>query len=99
MQLKHLIIFALVGMVLLLGFNLINGSRQESRQAALLNSSVSDGSAIDRNDSDILNDNMSSSTNINSKPLGEQPKAMLDKATTQIDQAQQSDKERFEHLE
>ncbi|WP_201529294.1 hypothetical protein [Psychrobacter frigidicola] len=99
MQLKHLIIFALAGMVLLLGFNMINGNRYESRQAAALNNEISADSPIDNANSANLTDITSSSTNINSKPLGEQPKTILDKVNTQMDQTQQKDKARLEQID
>ena len=87
MQMKHLIIFAVVGMVALLGFNMMNGSqREKNRQALALNDS-----------SDLTNDNVSTtSANIASQPLGQQPKATLDNATAKINQAQEADAARLE---
>lgn len=83
MQLKHLIIFALIGMVALLGFNLINGST--STTTSELAVSVPDAEA-------------SHSTDLANKSLGEQPKAILDDATAKIEQVQQVDKARLEKM-
>lgn len=103
MQIKHLIIFALAGMVLLLGFNMINGSRHENRQAVALNNEIPADSIInspaDSANSTNLSNTTSGSIDINSKPLGEQPKAILDKATIEIDQAQQEDKARLQQMD
>ncbi|ALF59673.1 hypothetical protein [Psychrobacter urativorans] len=97
MQLKHLIIFALVAMALLLGFNVINGNRHENNRAATENTeTIADTTntiASTAADSDDGNNN------ITSKPLGEQPKAIMDKATTQIDSAQQADNARLAQMD
>lgn len=92
MQMKHIIIFALAGFVILIGFNMLSGSRHETNKVAVVDS---DETALS-NDKSISAGN---EDNIVNKPLGEQPKAILDKATTQIDQAQQADKERLEQME
>ena len=42
MQMKHLIIFALVGMVALLGFNLINGNQREKDREAVISDAGSE---------------------------------------------------------
>ena len=39
MQMKHLIIFAVVGMVVLLGFNVMNGSQREQNREVIAASS------------------------------------------------------------
>lgn len=94
MQMKHLIIFALVGMVALFGFNLINGNQREKNRELIVSNATSEQSP-----STIVpdTDNVeNSSTDIVNQPLGKQPKAILDKATTQIEQAQQADKQRLE---
>lgn len=93
---KHLIVFTLVGMVMLLGFNMINGSRHEQDRAAAVDNDVSAQSTDDAVNE--LNIDSSQSVDIASKPLGEQPKAIIDNVTTQIDQAQQVDKERLEQM-
>ncbi|MBH0094774.1 hypothetical protein I6E61_00025 [Psychrobacter sp. NZS113] len=98
MQMKHLIIFALVGMVALLGFNLINGSQRDKNREALVSSAASQQSSIN---TEIPETHIeaSSSDAITSKPLGEQPKAILDSATTQIDQAQQAEQKNLEEMD
>lgn len=85
MQMKHLIIFALVGMVVLLGFNLISGhQRDKHREILVNNNSAESATATDANTGE----------NIASQPLGQQPKAILDDATTQIEQAQRAEQQR-----
>ena len=85
MQMKHLIIFALVGMVVLLGFNLISGhQRDKHREILVNNNSAESATATDANTDE----------NIASQPLGQQPKAILDDATTQIKQAQRAEQQR-----
>ncbi|HCT72478.1 hypothetical protein ACT3N8_13305 [Psychrobacter aquimaris] len=96
MQMKHLIIFALVGMVALLGFNLINGSQREKDRESITTSSSTEQASTGVTESDSNNDEKNSSVDITSKPLGEQPKAILDSATTQIEQAQQADQQRLD---
>jgi len=91
MEMKHVIIFAVIGIVALLGFNIINGnSREKNREVAV--STVATDSATD---ADSTQDNAAA---ITSKPLGEQPKAMLDDATSKINQAQQSEQDRFDQM-
>ncbi|MCG3873594.1 hypothetical protein [Psychrobacter sp. Ps7] len=96
MQMKHLIIFALVGMVALLGFNLINGNQREKDRESITTSSSTEKASTGVTESDSNNDEKNSSVDITSKPLGEQPKAILDSATTQIEQAQQADQQRLD---
>ena len=98
MQIKHLIIFALVGMVALLGFNLINGSQRDKNREALVSSAVSEQSNIS---AEITETHIeaSSSDAITSRPLGEQPKAILDSAKTQISQAQQAEQKNLEEMD
>ena len=95
MQLKPLIIFILVAMVLLLGFNIINGNRHDNNRAVTVNTDT----AVNTNASGTDMNSASSATDISSKPLGEQPKAIMDKATTQIDDAQEADKERLAQMD
>jgi hypothetical protein len=96
MQMKHLIIFSLIGMVALLGFNLISGNQHEKNRKMIAREGTSEqkttATAASRSNTDSSS---SSSANIASKPLGEQPKAILDDATTKIDQAQQADQARL----
>ena len=47
MQIKHLIIFALVGMAALLGFNLISGNQHEKSREAAISSTASEQTATD----------------------------------------------------
>ncbi|SNT71006.1 hypothetical protein [Psychrobacter sp. LV10R520-6] len=97
MQAKHLIVFALAGIVLLLGFNMINGSRHEQNRAVAVNNDL----PVQSTDAAVNEPDISSnqSVDVASKPLGEQPKAIIDNATTQIDRAQQVDKERLEQMD
>ncbi|WP_413191311.1 hypothetical protein [Psychrobacter sp. AT9] len=92
MQMKHLIIFALAGIVLLIGFNMFNSNRHESRIAAATSSTTSPATAISSEDT------VNTNTDIASQPLGKQPKAILDNATAQIEQAEQVNQERVEQM-
>lgn len=96
MQIKHLIIFALAGIVILIGFNIFNSNRHEQNRDVMVDAhptltSVSAASSNDLQDADDLD--------IASKPLGQQPKAILDKATTQIEQAEQTNQQRLDQME
>ena len=92
MQAKHLIIISVAGIVLLLGFNLINGSLHEKNRAAVLQNGVATDEAS------VINADSPTSNDIASKPLGEQPKAILDDATSKIDQAQQAEQARVAQI-
>ena len=88
MQIKHLIIFALAGIVILLGFNMINGSqREKNREVIAASNEVEQVSNVNSNTADIA-----------SQPLGQQPKAIIDKATTQIAQAERTSQQRAEQM-
>jgi len=90
MEMKHVIIFAVIGIVALLGFNIINGnSREQNREVAA--SSV----AAAQTEATVV----TSETNITSQPLSQQPKAIVDSATSKIDQAQQAEQERVAQLD
>lgn len=89
MEMKHLIIFAVIGMVALLGFNIMNGNQRDKNREAITASSESELVNSD-------NANNSNTSDIASQPLGQQPKAILDNATAKIDQAQQADAARLE---
>ena len=89
MQIKHLIIFALAGIVILAGFNMISGSQREKNREALAASSETENTDI------VITD--SKTSDIVSQPLG-QPKAILDKASTQIEQAEQVSQQRSEQI-
>lgn len=90
MQIKHLIIFAIAGIVILLGFNMINGSQREKNREA-----VTASNEVEQTDIDAAENN---NTDIASQPLGQQPKAIIDKATTQIEQAEQVSQQRAEQI-
>ena len=99
MEMKHLIIFAVVGMIALLGFNMMNGNQRDKNREAITASSqpkiVNTDTAVSENISSNTS-NTDNTSNIASQPLGQQPKAILDNATTKIDQAQQADAARLE---
>lgn len=95
MEMKHLIIFAVIGIVALLGFNIINGNSREENREVAVSSTVSEQPTAAVSDADS---SKNSSANIASKPLGEQPKAIIDDATNKIDQAQQSEQDRLEQM-
>ena len=90
MQIKHLIIFALAGIVILAGFNMISGSQREKNREALAASSETENTDI------VITD--SKTSDIVSQPLVQQPKAILDKASTQIEQAEQVSQQRSEQI-
>ena len=90
MQIKHLIIFALAGIVILAGFNMISGSQREKNREALAAISETENTDI------VITD--SKTSDIVSQPLGQQPKAILDKASTQIEQAEQVSQQRSEQI-
>ncbi|BFM04614.1 MAG: hypothetical protein J6N72_04845 [Psychrobacter sp.] len=93
MQIKHLIIFSLVGIMALLAFNIINDYQRDKDREMALSSTTSE-----QKTAGILVSDTSNSNNIANKPLGEQPKAILDDATTKIDQAQQTDQARLAQM-
>ena len=86
MEMKHLIIFAVVGMVALLGFNMLNGNQRDKNREAITASSQPE----------LVSSNNTGTSDIASQPLGQQPKAILDNATAKIDRAQQADAARLE---
>ncbi len=90
MQIKHLIIIAIAGIVILFGFNSFNSYRHEQNRAAASSQTPPANSP---------ENNQVASSDITSQPLGEQPKAMMDKATTQIDDAQQASQERVAQMD
>ncbi len=94
MQIKHLIIFSLVGIMALLAFNIINDYQRDKDSEMALSSTTSEQKTTGTLVSDTSNSN-----NIANKPLGEQPKAILDDATTKIDQAQQTDQARLAQMD
>ena len=94
MEMKHIIIFALAGFVLLIGFNMMSGGRDDSNTTAVVDSNEP---APASKPTDTTTQS-SASESIASQPLGQQPKAILDNATSKIDQAQQADKERLDQM-
>ena len=94
MEMKHIIIFALAGFVLLIGFNMMSGGRDDSNTTAVVDSNEP-ASASTTTDTTTQS---AASESIASQPLGQQPKAILDNATSKIDQAQQADKERLDQM-
>ena len=78
----------------LLAFNVINNYQRDKDREMALNSATSEQETTDAAVSDTSNVN-----NIANKPLGEQPKAILDDATTKIDQAQQTDQARLAQMD
>lgn len=94
MQIKHLIIFSLVGIMALLAFNIINDYQRDKDSEMALSSTT-----YEQKTTGTLVSDTSNSNNIANKPLGEQPKAILDDATTKIDQAQQTDQARLAQMD
>ena len=94
MEMKHIIIFALAGFVLLIGFNMMSGGRDDSNTTAVVDSNEP-ASASTTTDTTTQ---LAASESIASQPLGQQPKAILDNATSKIGQAQQADKERLDQM-
>lgn len=89
MQAKHLIIIAIVGIVALIAFNILNGSGGSDQpvEAAAVTTDAGATSVATTDDS------------ISSQPLGQQPKAMLDKASASLDQAQQAENDKIAQAE
>ena len=100
MQMKHLIIFALAGIVILLGFNMMSGSQREKNREAITASTnsenINDDLAVAESNSTNTSNVNSNTADIASQPLGQQPKAILDNATTKIEQADQISQQRAE---
>ena len=99
MQAKHLIIIAIAGIVILLGFNIINSNRHEESRIAMMSESATDNDSSSTAGDSKVETQLSINPDIASKPLGEQPKAIIDNATNKIDQAQQADAERLAQLD
>ncbi|MBI0427614.1 hypothetical protein [Psychrobacter sp. NG27] len=95
MEMKHLIIFAVIGIVSLLGFNIINGNSREQNREAMVSSTAPESSTVTVAPEP---DTSGSLTDITSQPLGQQPKAIVDSATSKIDQAQQAEQERMDQI-
>ena len=87
-QRKHLIAFTLATIFMLLGFNIINNYFHKKERAALI-----DNKAV------VVEDDNEGNNEIAELPLGKQPKAILDNATTQIEQAQEVEQQRLEQMD
>lgn len=101
MQAKHLIIIALAGIVALIGFNIFNSSYDEQNGVTTVVNDISAETETTAVDTPIDNGTSSSdiaSSEIIDKPLGEQPKAILDNAAMQIEQVQKMDQQRLEQM-
>ncbi len=101
MQAKHLIVFALVGIALLIGFNVISGNQHErNRHVIASNTLVVDETDVvdDKATAPNTMSSTTSSTAITSQPLGQQPKAIIDNVTTDIAVAQQSEQQRLTQM-
>ena len=90
MQRKHLIAFTLATVFMLLGFNIINNYFHEKKRDALVDNEIPVVTE---------NDNETNKNSIAEQPLGKQPKAIIDNATTQIDAAQQVESDRIEQVD
>ena len=100
MQKKHLIAFTLATIFMLLGFNIINNYFHEKNRVAL---TESDTPAVLEPALSSSNDTSNTATNgsidVAAQPLGKQPKAIIDNATNQIDQAQQVEQQRLDQMD
>ena len=74
----------------LLGFNIINGNNREQNREIAASSVAAEqpNSTVATSDTDII-----------SQPLSQQPKAIVDSATSKIDQAQQAEQDRVGQLD
>ncbi len=89
MQRKHLIALTLATVFMLLGFNMINNYFHEKSRAALTSSDTRIVTASDNK----------KANSIAEQPLGKQPKAIIDNATTQIDAAQDVEQQRLDQMD
>ncbi len=96
MQMKHLIIFAIAGIILLIGFNMMNSDRRDDT-TAVVDKETTDSAVVAETYTDANTESAPSA--IADKPLGQQPKAIIDKATTQIEQAEQDNQEQVKQIE
>ena len=94
MQAKTMIIIALVLMGALVIFNVvISNNTPEPASVETTTSDVSNSNA------NINTNSTNSDDNIADKPLGQQPKSILDKANNEIDKAQQLENEKMAEIE
>lgn len=98
MQAKHLIIFALAGIAILIAFNLFSSNQHEQNRAGAIENNAAQPPVIAESYVDDSADGNAANLDpdIANKPLGQQPKAILDKAATNIEQAQQVDQQRLD---
>lgn len=96
MQMKHLIIFAIAGIILLIGFNMMNSDRRDDT-TAVVDKETTESAVVAETYTDANTESAPSA--IADKPLGQQPKAIIDKATTQIEQAEQDNQEQVKQIE
>ena len=96
MQMKHLIIFAIAGIILLIGFNMMNSDRRDDT-TAVVDKETTESAVVAETYTDANTESKPSA--IADKPLGQQPKAIIDKATTQIEQAEQDNQEQVKQIE
>lgn len=96
MQMKHLIIFAIAGIILLIGFNMMNSDRRDDT-TAVVDKETTESAVVAETYTDANTESKPSA--IVDKPLGQQPKAIIDKATTQIEQAEQDNQEQVKQIE
>ena len=97
MQAKYLIVIAIIGIVVLAGFNMFSSSQNEQDRAAMaLKTSTTEINTTGIAETYVeepvaATEQAVTDQPITEKPLAEQPKAIVDKATTQIDEAQQAE--------
>ncbi len=96
MQKKHLIAFTFATIFMLLGFNIINNYFHEKNRAAL----IEDDTPVATEPASSSNStNSNGSIDVAAQPLGEQPKAIIDNVTKDIEQAQQVEQQRLEQMD
>ncbi|MGM8886616.1 hypothetical protein ACS8FD_11805 [Psychrobacter sp. 1U2] len=88
MQRKHLIAFTLATIFMLLGYNVVNSYFYEKNRAAPIDT-----------DAALVKNGVKENDSISARPLGEQPKAIIDNVTTQIEQAQDVEQKRLEQMD
>ena len=86
MQRKHLMVLTLATIFMLLSYNIISSYFHEKNRAELLN-----------NDTPVVVENSNGgNVKIAEQPLGEQPKAIIDNVSADIEQAQKVEQQRLE---
>lgn len=87
MQRKHLIALTLATIFMLFGYNIVSSYFYEKNRAAPINT-----------DAAVVKNGDKENDSISAQPLGEQPKAIIDNATAQIEQAQDTEQQRLEQM-